>query len=149
MTTPSDLPPESNAGAPGAVDAVGPTDLGIIIIQDAVAAKIAARAAAEIADAGAAAPRVLGRSLPGTKMLGVRETSLTDLPKTTARLQDGVVFIGVTLSVRWPASIPAVTSAVRQHVRERVGDLTGLPVAEVTIKVSGLVTQLAAPPRVR
>jgi len=34
-------------------------------------------------------------------------------------------------------------------VRSRVTELTGLNVAEVTIAVTGLVTHLAPPPRVR
>jgi uncharacterized alkaline shock family protein YloU len=44
--------------------------------------------------------------------------------------------------------VPEVASAVREHVRSRVSELTGLTVAEVRISVTDLVTQLPAPPRV-
>jgi uncharacterized alkaline shock family protein YloU len=87
----------------------------MISINDRVVEKMAARAAAEIPDAGAAAPRVLGRSVPGAAALGV----------------------------------PEVSNAVREHVRDRVHELTSLTVTEVAISVTDLVTHLPGPPRVR
>jgi uncharacterized alkaline shock family protein YloU len=51
--------------------------------------------------------------------------------------------------VRWPASVPQVSDAVRERIRSRVGELTGLIVTEVSISVTALVTQLPAPPRVQ
>jgi uncharacterized alkaline shock family protein YloU len=59
------------------------------------------------------------------------------------------VVLDLWISVRWPASVPAVTSAVREHIRGRVSELTGLAVAEVTISVTDLVTQLPPAPRAR
>jgi len=44
--------------------------------------------------------------------------------------------------------VPEVSSAVREHVRSRVHELTGLTVTEVSISVTDLVTRLPAPPRV-
>jgi uncharacterized alkaline shock family protein YloU len=87
--------------------------------------------------------------LAGASLPGVRDTSLTTLPKTSVRIDGAVALIRLELSVRWPASIPAVTEQVRQHVKQRVSALTGLQVAEVTIKVTDLVTSLPKPPRVR
>ncbi|HEY0165572.1 MAG TPA: Asp23/Gls24 family envelope stress response protein [Jatrophihabitans sp.] len=137
---------ESPAGPPGAPppSGVGRTELGTITLSESVVAKLAARAAMEIPDAGAAAPRLLGRSLSGA---GVRPTSLTSLPKASAHVDGSVALIKLELSVRWPASVPAVTAAVREHVRTRVADLTGLIVAEVTLHVSALVTDLGRPAR--
>ena len=43
----------------------GRTELGTITIADGVVTKLAARAAAENPDVGPAAPRVLGRTVPG------------------------------------------------------------------------------------
>ena len=60
-----------------------------------------------------------------------------------------MVILELSISVRWPASVPAVSSAVREHVRSRVGELNGLTVSEVSISVTDLVTRLPAPPRVR
>lgn len=126
----------------------GRTELGMISINDRVVEKMAARAAADIADAGAAAPRVLGRSVTGAAVVGARATSLTGLPKASADVDGSIVILDLSISVRWPASVPEVTSAVREHVRSRVHELTGLTVTEVSIAVTGLVTRLPAPPRV-
>ena len=126
----------------------GRTDLGMISLNDRVVEKMAARAAIEIPDAGAAASRFLGRSMAGASALGARQTSLTDLPKTSADVDGSLVILDLSISVRWPASVPEVASAVRERVRSRVSELTGLTVTEVSISVTALVTQLPAPPRV-
>ena len=143
MTTGTLLRP----GTPGSP--AGRTELGMISIDDRVVEKMAARAAVEIPDAGAAAPRVLGRSLPGAGAFGTRQTSLTALPRVSADVDGSIVILDMSISVRWPASVPEVSSAVREHVRSRVSELTGLTVTEVVISVTDLVTRLPAPPRVR
>ena len=66
----------------------GRTELGTITIADTVVTKIAAQAAAENPDAGAAVARVLGRAVPGAGNLGVRGTDLSALPKTSVRSTD-------------------------------------------------------------
>jgi uncharacterized alkaline shock family protein YloU len=126
----------------------GHTELGMISIKDRVVEKMAGGAAAEIPDAGAAAPRVLGRSVTGATALGARTTSLTALPKASADVDGSIVILDLSISVRWPASVPEVTSAVREHVRSRVQELTGLTVAEVSISVTDLATRLPGPSRV-
>jgi uncharacterized alkaline shock family protein YloU len=136
---------------PGAAPAqsrqgIGKNELGTISVDESVVSKIAARAAAEVPDAGGSAPRVLGKSLAGASRLpGVRSTSLTTLPKTSVRIDGAFALVQLELSVLWPSSIPAVTQRVRQHVRQRLNELTGLRVAEVTIKVTDLVTALPKP----
>lgn len=142
----AEVPAERPPSKP-AQPAAGAGELGMISIAETVVAKLAARAAVEIADAGAAAPRLLGRSLSGAGGLGVRETSLSALPKASAHVDGSIGLIRLEISVRWPASVPAVTTAVRNHVRERVEQLTGLTIAEVTIRVTDLVTQLPQPAR--
>ena len=52
--------------------------------------------------------------------------------------------LDLSISVRWPASVPEVTSAVRDRVRRRVRALTGLTVSDVDISVTDLVTQLTS-----
>jgi uncharacterized alkaline shock family protein YloU len=138
--------PAAGLALPGS--RAGRTELGRITISDRVAAKMAARAATEIPDAGAAAPRVLGRSVTGAAVVGARTTSLTGLPKASADVDGSVVTLDLSISVRWPASVPEVTSAVREHVCSRVSGLTGLTVAEVSISVTDLVTRLPGPARV-
>lgn len=124
------------------IPSAGCDALGTIDIHDSVVAKIAARAAAEVPDAGAAAPRLVGKSMTAAHLLGGRSSSLHELPKASARVDGSVVVVEMTISVRWPSSIPAVTRAVRRRVRDRVAQLTGLRVAEVTIEVADLVTEV-------
>jgi uncharacterized alkaline shock family protein YloU len=136
------------AARPASEEVLARRDRGTITISERVVEKLAAQAAVEIPDAGAAAPRVLGRSVAGPSMLGARQTSLTALPKTVADIDGSRVMLDLSISVRWPASVPAVTSAVREHVTSRVRDLTGLTVTEVAISVTDLATGLGAPARV-
>ena len=126
----------------------GRNELGAITINDRVVEKVAARAAVEVPDAGAAASRFLGR-VAGATALGARQTSLTGLPKASVDVDGSLAILDLSISVRWPASVPEVASAVREHVRSRVTELTGMTVTEVSISVTALVTQLPAPPRVR
>lgn len=141
--------PDGSTRMPGGdrgVPPVGRTELGVISIDDRVVAKLAARAAVEIPDAGGAAPRILGRSMDG--IAGIRDTSLDSLPKTSADVDGSQAVLDLQISVRWPASVPDTAAQVRQHVAARISELTGLHVAEVQITVSALVTHLAPPPRV-
>jgi uncharacterized alkaline shock family protein YloU len=137
--------PAGTAAASADEPAVGHGELGTISISESVVAKLASQAAVEIPDAGAAAPRVLGRSLPGGP--GIRSTSLSGLPKASAKVDGSIALIRLEISVRWPASVPAVTSAVRDHVRTTLTELTGLSVPEVTIQVTDLVTGPFQPTR--
>jgi uncharacterized alkaline shock family protein YloU len=129
---------------------VGRTEFGLISINDRVVERIAARATIEIPDAGGAAPRVLGRSLGSLAAApaGMRATALDSLPKSSADVDGSLAVLELAISVRWSASIPAVTAAVRNHVRERIAEFTGLNVLEVQITVTDLVTNLPSPPRV-
>jgi uncharacterized alkaline shock family protein YloU len=134
---------------PSRADSVpGRSELGTVNISTRVVEKLAARAAIEIPDAGAAAPRVLGRTVAGPRSLGARQTSLTGLPKVSADVDGSRVLLDLAISVRWPASVPAVTKAVREHVTGRVTELTGLTVTEVAISVTDLATSLPAAARV-
>jgi len=125
----------------------GRTELGRISIADGVVTKIAARAAAENPDAGAATARVLGRAVPGA-IPGVRGTDLDSLPKTTVDVDGSKAYVSLEIAVRWPAPVAEVTEQVRRHVRERIRELAGLEVEEVHIIVADLATDITPPPRV-
>ena len=128
----------------------GRTELGAISIADGVVTKIAARAAAENPDAGAAAARMLGRAVPGASQLpGVRGTDLQGLPKTSVIVDGSKAYVTLELSIRWPVPIAEVTGQVREHVRDRVRELAGLDVDEVHIIVADLALGGPPPPRVR
>lgn len=127
----------------------GRNELGTISIADGVVSKIAARAAAENPDAGAAVARMLGRTVPGAGHLGLRGTDLKALPKTSVDVDGSKAFVNLEISVRWPASVPEVTGQIRAHVRDRVRKLTALEVDEVHIVVADLATDITPLPRVR
>jgi uncharacterized alkaline shock family protein YloU len=141
-------PPQMSTGIESAARA-GRNELGTISIADGVVSKIAARAAAENPDAGAAAARMLGRGVPGAGHMGVRGTDLEALPKTSVEVDGSKAFVNLEISVRWPASVAEITAQVRRHVRDRVRELTGLEVDEVHIIVADLATDITPPPRVR
>jgi uncharacterized alkaline shock family protein YloU len=141
VTTSTDIEPTARAGR---------NELGTISIADGAVTKIAARAAAENPDAGAAAVQMLGRAVPGARRVpGVRGTDLEALPKTTVDVDGSKAFVTLEISVRWPASVPEVTEQVRHHVRDRVHALAGLEVEEVHITVADLATDIVPPPRAR
>lgn len=120
-----------------------PTDsveYGHILIADRVVEKIAAQAVVEIPDAGGATPRVFGHAIPGAGHLGIRRTGLHQAPKATADVDGTTVYLDLAVSIRWPASIAQVTTQVRDHVRTRIQDLTGLRVAEIRITITALIT---------
>ena len=133
----------------GELSRAGRNGLGTITVADSAVSKIAARAAAEVPDAGAAAARMMGRALPGAGHLGLRGTDLKALPKTTVRVDGSKAYVTLEISVRWPAAVPEVASQVRRQVQDRVRDLAGLDVDEVHIVVADLATDIAPPPRVR
>src|ERR1700685_3197962 len=121
----------ASAGQDAELDLLARDEVGSIIIADRVVTKIAACAAAEHPDAGAAATRMLGRAVPGAGQLGMRGTDLDALPKTTVEVDGSKAFVSLEICVRWPASVREVTGQVRRHVRDRVTELTGLQVDEV------------------
>ncbi|GAA0706867.1 Asp23/Gls24 family envelope stress response protein [Dactylosporangium roseum] len=135
----ADPQPPAVEDAPGRADDTVP---GSITIADRVVTKLASRAVLETPDAGAAAARLIGQVIPGAGHLGFRQTDLTGLPKASAQVDGNVAVIDLVISVRWPASVPQVTAAVRQHVRERLAALTGLTIAEARIVVTDLVTEI-------
>lgn len=135
---------------PSGEQSVGDTGLGRITVADGVVAKLASRAALEVDGVGASAPRVLGRELSGAGLgrLGVRSSTLGALPASGAQVDGGLAFVDLTISVRYPAPVRQVAARVRERVRSRVEELTGLQVLEVDVKVPALVRDLPRPQRV-
>ena len=128
----------------------GPTDLGVIRVADAVVAKLSSRAALEVGDVGSAATRVLGKEVAGGGLgrLGLKQSELGALPSCSAQVDGHLAFVQLTISVRYPVPVRQVAAAVREHVSDRVGSMTGLEVAEVDITVPALVRDAPLSPRV-
>ena len=101
----TDGEPDADGTAAHQPARMGRNSVGTISISDAAVTKLAARAAAEHPDAGAAAARLLGRALPGAGHLGVRGTDLEALPKTQVEVDRTKAFVRLELAIRWPCSI--------------------------------------------
>jgi uncharacterized alkaline shock family protein YloU len=110
-------------------------------IADRVLAKIADRAVTEIEDAGGAARRVLG--------IRLGRDSMETTPCVTAKVDGGLAMLRMRISVAYPAPVREVTRRLRELIRTRVGELTGLDVREVDIEVARLLATEQAGRRVR
>jgi uncharacterized alkaline shock family protein YloU len=147
----TDVTEHPAALARGPAAATAPQDgqtpaLGAIRISKDVVAKVAAHAATELPDVGGPS-RGLGR-MPGAEMLGGGRADLHRRPKVTAHVDDGQAHLDLVVSVRWPASVPQVTTTLRNHLRLRVQQLTGLDVGEVRIEVTDLISDAVPVARV-
>jgi uncharacterized alkaline shock family protein YloU len=126
---------------------LGQNEQGRIEVSSRVVEKIAARAALEVDDAGGSGARVLGRSLPGAGIVGLRAAGLDQLPAASAEVDGQLAFVDLELSVRWPAPALKVAESVRRRVIDRLETLVGLQVREVNIEITKLVGR-PAPGRV-
>lgn len=123
---------------------VGATELGTITIASRVVAKIASQVASEVDDAGAPAAQLLGRTISKVGLGSAAAGSELDRhPKVDAEVDGAATFLEIKMSVRWPSPIGAVTEQVRQRVSERVSELLGLNVVEITVTVVDLVTTVS------
>jgi uncharacterized alkaline shock family protein YloU len=103
--------------------------------------KIAARALTEVEEAGGVARRVLG--------IPLGRGSGDGAPQVTAWIDGSLAGLWMRISLGYPAPIRDVTRRLRDHVRTRVGDLTGLDVRQVDIEVVRLLPAERAHGRVR
>ncbi|GAA3796437.1 hypothetical protein GCM10022226_14660 [Sphaerisporangium flaviroseum] len=117
--------PESHGGA-GPVEARGRTDIANRVLE-----RIATWAVTEVDQVGGGAPRLLGaplgRGTPG------------GAPRVSAHVDGHLAIVRVTMSVTYPAPIRQVVHNVREHVRTRVHELTGLDARQVDIDVARLI----------
>ncbi|WP_063837044.1 Asp23/Gls24 family envelope stress response protein [Phaeacidiphilus oryzae] len=95
--------------------AVPVAERGATAIADRVLKRIAAQAARE--------PLPPGRATAATAWAGTRR---------------GRVRIALNVRLPYPIDIEAMCAALHDHVRERTAELTGLPVAKVTVRVDRL-----------
>jgi hypothetical protein len=112
-------PPPPAAGLPP------PAERGATVIPDRVVARIAVQAARTAQSRRAAVPS--GRTAPMT-------------PSASAAVRTGAVRLHLTMDLPYPTDIPHVCERIQQDVAERVAQLTGLRVGEVTLTVRRLVT---------
>lgn len=116
-------------------------DRGTTTIEERVVERIAAQAVTEVSDATGAARRVLGVTLGSA--------TADRAARVSARVDGPIATVEVTMTVIYPASVRDVTSRLRQHLAERVLELTGITVQQVDITVTGMSVQRPDTPRVR
>ncbi|MFD8458226.1 hypothetical protein [Streptomyces antimycoticus] len=136
---------------------VEPGERGATRIADRVVAKIASQAAREAlrvdagaaaadAAAGAGAADVAGVAgvvdTADADVTDAAEVGLTGLaaarPHAVAVVRGDVARVRVAVELGYPSDIGAHCGAVRRHVIERVGELTGMEVPEVVVTVERL-----------
>ena len=118
------------------------SDLGTTTIQDSVVSAIVGIAAEEV---DGVASSHGGTRLPGDSSPTVGEF-VDNITGGTSRTRGVSVDVGerqaaadITVNVLYGRSIPQVTNAVREHVIERVQNMTGLEVTEVNIQVNDVI----------
>jgi uncharacterized alkaline shock family protein YloU len=103
------------------------TERGRTTIRDRAVARIVVRAAQDVEASGG-----LGRTIVGVPVPGRRPA------RTEVRVNGDIVTAKVALSVTYPMPVRAVARRVRQSVRDRVMELTGLTVRQVDVDVAEL-----------
>ncbi|MER5342866.1 Asp23/Gls24 family envelope stress response protein [Streptomyces mirabilis] len=125
-TRPGSQPPGEGAGPPGrSAGLPPPAERGATVIPDRVVARIAARAARTAQSRRAAVPP--DRSGPAA-------------PSASAVVRSGTVRLHLAMDLPYPTDIPHACQRIQHDVAERVTQLTGLEVGEVTLTVRRLVT---------
>jgi uncharacterized alkaline shock family protein YloU len=112
------------------------TGRGITTIAPSVAESVARRAATEVDGVSGVASSGLRRAFgvgPGSRV------------SASADVAGARTSLALSIGVRYPAPVAAVAARVRQHVRARVQELTGLAVDSIDITVA----ELPAPARTR
>ncbi|MFL4904903.1 Asp23/Gls24 family envelope stress response protein [Streptomyces sp. MMS24-I2-30] len=112
-------PPAPTTGLPP------PAERGATVIPDRVVARIATQAARTAQSRRAAVPADRGGPTA---------------PSASAAVRTGSVRLHLALDLPYPTDIPHVCERIQQDVAERVAQLTGLRVGEVTLTVRQLVT---------
>ena len=111
-----------------------PGDRGDTVIEDRVLERIAAHAARDVSGViatGTDADRPLARRLP----------------KATAEVDGSRARVSLTIAVSWPHPLADVATAVRDHVRGVLAQMTGLQVDAVDVQVGQVVSPVRAPRR--
>ncbi|MEU7551136.1 Asp23/Gls24 family envelope stress response protein [Streptomyces sp. NPDC044571] len=110
----------AGSGAPRALPPAA--ERGATVIPDKVVARIAARAAREA-------------------LHGQAGTTRTELaaPRASVAVAGGSARLGLALDLPYPADLAGTARQVQHYVGERVAQLTGMKVTEVTLTIEHLV----------
>ncbi|MFE9103268.1 Asp23/Gls24 family envelope stress response protein [Actinomadura geliboluensis] len=101
------------------------TERGRTTIRDRAVARIVAKSVQDVEASGGLGRTVLSVPVPGRRSV-----------RTEVRVDGDIVTARVALSVAYPMPVRAVARQVRESVRERVTELTGLTVRQVDVDVA-------------
>lgn len=123
------------AGAPD----TGDDDLdsrGQTVLADKVIEKIASQVAGEESVAGGSSGGFLG--------IGTH-ADLSARPKASVELSGNIATLSIEVGMSYPGPLRQGTNQLRQRIRSRVTELTGIEVRHVDIKISWLSTTSGEP----
>ncbi len=127
-----------NASGPGAVAFNGPSrtshhdafsSRGQTILADKVIEKIASQVASDESVAGGSSGGFLG--------IGTH-ADLKARPKASVELTGNIATLSVEVGMPYPVPLRRTTEQMRQRIRTRVTEMTGVEVRHVDIKISWL-----------
>ncbi|GAB3878530.1 Asp23/Gls24 family envelope stress response protein [Microbispora bryophytorum] len=75
------------------------------------------------------------------EQLASEDEHVTGLPHVSASVCGAVSAVHCDLAVRYPAPVPRLAAKIREHVRRRLRELTGIAVENVDIEVVKLVPE--------
>ncbi len=107
------------------------TTAGRVMIADRVLERIATRALTEVDEIGGVARRVLGVRLG--------ENGAETAPRVEAHVDGKLATLRMSVSVVYPAPVRQVARRARDHISQRLGELTGLEIRQVDINVATLI----------
>ena len=129
------------ATATAVADPRDPGERGALSIADRVVERVAGYAVTQVDSAMAAPRRVLG--------VNVGDARPQEHAAVDAQVHGDTATVQATIAVAWPASVRAVSDAVRRRVREDVGHITGVRVQQVDIDVVSMRAPSQPSPRVQ
>ncbi|MCY0905321.1 Asp23/Gls24 family envelope stress response protein [Arthrobacter sp. H14-L1] len=113
---------------------------GHTVLANRVIEKIAGQVASDETSAGGSSGGFLG--------IGAH-ADLSARPKASVELSGNIATVSVEVGLLYPTPLRQATEDLRQRIRGRVTELTGVEVRQVDIKVAWLTTEGAAPGRRR
>ena len=132
----------TDQGVPGSQPVPGdPSERGSLSVADRVVERVAGYAVSQVEAAMAAPRRVLG--------VNVGDARPQESAHVHARVHGNVATIEAAIAVHWPASVRAVSDAVRDQIREDVARITGVRIEQVDLEIVSMSIPAAAPRRVR
>lgn len=144
MTSPGTYPLHPPGGSgDGTSGSTGRGDIsgrGRTVLADRVIEKIAGQVARDESVAGGSSGGFLG--------IGTH-ADLSARPKASVELSGNIATLSVDVGLIYPVPLREATEALRQRIRTRVMELTGVEVRQVDIRISWLTPQTEASGRRR